>query len=67
MVYLFADKNLDRELQGVTHIIKPGSKLDIVATNVLDEPVYASPAVYDSKMYLRGDKHLFCFSKPAGQ
>ena len=60
LVYLFADQGIDRDDQGVATIIKPGPKLDIVATNVLGEPLFASPAVYGGQLYLRGEHHLYC-------
>jgi outer membrane protein assembly factor BamB len=60
LVYLFADQGIDRGEQGVTTIIKPEPKLEIVAQNTLGEPVYASPAVYDGQLFLRGEEHLYC-------
>lgn len=60
LVYLTADQGMDRNDQGVTTIVKPGPTLDIVTTNILGEPVYASPAVYKGQLFLRGDKHLYC-------
>ncbi len=47
---------------GVTKIIRPGEKLEIVATNALDENCYSSPAVSDGQLFFRGEKHLICFS-----
>jgi outer membrane protein assembly factor BamB len=66
LVYLCADNDLDRSDTCITHVIKPGPKLDIVATNVLDEPIYASPAVYNGQLFLRGDKHLYCIGTDQG-
>lgn len=60
LVYFTADQGLDRGEQGVTYIVRPGPTLDIIARNVLGEPVYASPAISEGCIYLRGDKHLFC-------
>ncbi len=60
LVYLFADQGLARNEQGVTTIIKPGPSLDIVAKNTLGEAVYASPAVYQGQLFLRGEEHLYC-------
>lgn len=65
LVYLIADKGLEGQQQGVTTIIRPGPKLDIVAKNVLGEPVYASPAVYQGQLFLRGAKHLYCIGAEA--
>ena len=43
--------------------------IEVLATNRLEEPVDASPALVGKKMLVRGRKHLFCFeqaSKPEG-
>jgi len=46
---------------GQVNVIKPGTKFERVATYELGEPCYASPAISDGRIYLRGFKHLFCF------
>ncbi len=58
LVYFTAD-------DGVTKLVRPGEKLDVVAENTLDEYTYASPAVNDGKLYLRGEKHLYCIGSAA--
>ncbi|NQV32889.1 MAG: PQQ-like beta-propeller repeat protein [Phycisphaeraceae bacterium] len=60
LIYLIADQGVDRKDHGVTTIVKPGPKLDIVTRNILGEPVYASPAVYHGQLFLRGKEHLYC-------
>ncbi len=60
LVYVIADKDLDRADRGVTTVIRPGPTLDIVAENTLDEPIYASPAVYKGQLFLRAERHLYC-------
>ena len=45
---------------GVAYVVKPGKTYELVAENKLGEPTYASPAISDGKLYLRGDQHLFC-------
>ncbi|MFP6904064.1 MAG: PQQ-binding-like beta-propeller repeat protein [Verrucomicrobiota bacterium] len=45
---------------GVTTIVKPGQALEVEVRNDLGEEMYASPAVYDGELYLRGVRHLFC-------
>ncbi len=62
-VYLIADEGLERKDKGVTHVIKPGPRLNVVKINVLGEPVYASPAVYGGQLFLRGEKHLWCIGE----
>jgi hypothetical protein len=46
--------------QGVITVIKPGSTFEAVARNAIGERMNASPAISNGKIYLRGDKHLFC-------
>jgi outer membrane protein assembly factor BamB len=45
---------------GDTFIIKAGPKHEILATNSVGEPVYASPAVADRRILIRGEKNLYC-------
>ena len=40
----------------------PGFKL--LAKNALGEPVTASPAVADNRLFIRGKSHLFCIAQP---
>ena len=53
LVYFLAD-------DGVTKIVRPGTILHIVAENKLDDNFYASPAVSQGRIYLRGEKQLYC-------
>lgn len=50
---------------GVITVIKPGPTFEQVAKNVLGEPMHASPAISNGRIYLRGDKHLYCIGLPA--
>jgi outer membrane protein assembly factor BamB len=45
---------------GVCHVIRASNKLEVVAKNELGEPTYASPALSNGQIFLRGEKHLFC-------
>ena len=56
LVYFTAD-------DGTTSVVRPGKKLDVVATNPLGEFCYASAAISDGQVFLRGEKHLFCIGK----
>ena len=53
LVYFIAD-------DGITKIIRPGPKPDVVAENELGENVYSSPAFADGELFIRGGEHLFC-------
>ncbi|HYE14379.1 MAG TPA: PQQ-binding-like beta-propeller repeat protein [Pyrinomonadaceae bacterium] len=49
---------------GDTFFIKAGPKHEVIRTNSLAEPVYASPAIADGKIFIRGEKHLYAIAKP---
>ena len=46
--------------RGVTKIVRPGPQFDLVAENELGEDCYASPAISQGCIFLRGEKHLVC-------
>jgi len=48
---------------GIMKIVRPGEKLDVIAENELGENCYASPAVSDGQIYLRGEKNLYCIGE----
>lgn len=58
----FDGKILLTSEDGDTFVIKAGAKHEVMATNSVGEPVYASPAVADGMIFMRGEKHLFCIS-----
>lgn len=47
---------------GVITILKPGPKLESLAKNSIGEKMFASPAISNGKIYLRGVNNLFCIS-----
>jgi outer membrane protein assembly factor BamB len=53
LAYLIAD-------DGITTIVRPGPKLDIVAENSLGEYCFASPAISGGQLFIRGEKNLYC-------
>jgi outer membrane protein assembly factor BamB len=56
----FENKILMTSEDGDTFVIKAGPKHEILATNSVNEPVYASPAVADGNIFIRGEKTLYC-------
>jgi outer membrane protein assembly factor BamB len=50
---------------GQVNVIEPGVEFNRVATYELGESCYASPAISDGQVFLRGFKHLFCFGRKA--
>ena len=52
-------------IYGVMHVVKAGPKYELVARNELGEKTYASPALSDGQIFLRGIKNLYCIGKAA--
>jgi outer membrane protein assembly factor BamB len=48
---------------GAAVVIKSGDKLEILATNRLDECIDASPAVAGKDLFLRGRESLYCLAE----
>jgi len=49
---------------GTALVLKHGPKLEILATNALDDPIDASPAIVGRQIFLRGQSHLYCIALP---
>jgi outer membrane protein assembly factor BamB len=45
---------------GTTVVIRQSDRLEVLATNALDDPIDASPAAVGSQLFLRGEKYLYC-------
>jgi outer membrane protein assembly factor BamB len=45
---------------GTTFVLKANAKFEIVHKNALKEDFYASPALSDGQIFIRGVKHLYC-------
>jgi hypothetical protein len=58
----FEDKILLTSEDGDTFVLKAGPKHEVLETNSLDEPVYASPAIAGGNILIRSVKHLYCLS-----
>jgi len=52
-VYFLSDR-------GRMTVVRPGRVFEAVAENDLGEGMNASPAISGGRMYLRGEKHVFC-------
>lgn len=48
--------------EGDTYLLKAGPKHEVLRTNSLGENVYASPAIADGKIFIRGEQNLYCIS-----
>ena len=49
---------------GTITVIKDGPAFEVVATNDVGEGVDATPAPVDSDLFVRGERHLFRFTRP---
>ncbi len=56
LVYCVAD-------DGITKVVRPGPEPEIVSENPLGEYTYASPAISQGQLFVRGEKHLFAIGK----
>jgi outer membrane protein assembly factor BamB len=56
----FEGKILMTSEDGDTFIVKAGPKHEILGTNSIGEAVYASPAIADGRIFIRGEKNLYC-------
>jgi outer membrane protein assembly factor BamB len=51
--------------QGDVYVFEAAPTYKLLAKNSLGEPVFASPAVANGRLYVRGRQHLFCVGRPA--
>jgi outer membrane protein assembly factor BamB len=47
---------------GTTMVLKQSDKLEVLATNPLEDAIDASPAVVGTQLFLRGHKYLYCIA-----
>lgn len=50
-------------LDGITTVVKAGPKFEVLAKNKIGETIVASPALSNGRIYLRGEKHLYCIEE----
>ncbi len=55
----FDGKILLTSEDGDTFMVKAGPKHEILGCNSVGEPVYASPAIADKRIFIRGEKNLY--------
>ena len=48
---------------GDSFVIKAGPEFAVLGTNSIGEPVYASPALSNGVIYIRGERHLFAIAE----
>ena len=59
----FEDKILLTSEDGDSFVIEAGPVHKVLQTNSVGESVYASPAIANGTIYIRGEKHLFAIRK----
>ena len=55
----YGDRLLMTSEDGDTFVVKAGPTYEVLRTNTVGEPVYASLALAGKTIYIRGEKHLF--------
>jgi outer membrane protein assembly factor BamB len=48
---------------GMTAVIEHGDEFEVLASNQLDEPIDATPALVDNEIIIRGEKSLYCIAE----
>ncbi len=51
--------------EGQVYVFEAGPQFKLLGKSSIGEPVMATPAVATNRLFIRGDKHLFCIGKPA--
>jgi outer membrane protein assembly factor BamB len=46
-----------------TFVVKAGAQFELIATNPIDDPNHASAAVADGRIYLKGQKFIYCIAQ----
>jgi outer membrane protein assembly factor BamB len=49
---------------GILAVVRAGKEWELMASNDLGEPLFATPALSDGRIYVRGQKSLFSFGAP---
>ena len=60
---LVGDRVYAIDVAGVVHIFGAAPEYKEIGTIALGEPVHATPAFMDGRIYIRGDNNLFCIGK----
>jgi outer membrane protein assembly factor BamB len=61
----FDGKLLMSSEDGETFVVKAGPVHQILGQNSLSEPIYSTPALAAGKIFIRGEKNLYCISNTA--
>ena len=50
-------------MNGSVMVLKAGPKFEVLGKNDIGESIVASPAISQGRIFLRGEKHLFCIGE----
>lgn len=53
--------------RGTTHVLQAGPEFEVLAANAIDEQVWATAAIANDSLFLRGAETLYCISAQSGQ
>jgi hypothetical protein len=59
----FGERLLLTSEDGDTFVIKAGPAFEVLGTSSVGEPVYASPALANGRIFIRGERHLFAIGR----
>jgi outer membrane protein assembly factor BamB len=51
---------------GAVYVFAADTQFNLLATNTIGEPIFATPAVANGRLFIRGSEHLFCIGKASG-
>jgi outer membrane protein assembly factor BamB len=63
----FDGKILMSSQDGDTFVVKAGPVHEVMRTNSLSEPIYTTPALAGGRIFIRGEKNLYCISNGAAK
>lgn len=63
-IVAFGDRLLLTSEDGDTFFIRAGPVHEVLGTSSVGEPVYASPAIANGTIFIRGERHLFAIRRP---
>ena len=58
-----AEKLYFTSVEGLVTVLKPGPTFAVLARNKLEENIVATPALSNGRIFIRGEKHLFCIEE----
>ena len=52
--------------RGIAYILRADRQYELLSTSTLGEKATTTPAFMPGRIYIRGEKHLFCIGNPDG-